>query len=88
MQLVLAGVATTVLLTTLVPEDTFQLRTIGHNVDHNWCIRPLLEHSLLLRFTGGCRILLSAIMGHVVILLVALIINNLDQKKGWPLRWL
>lgn len=83
-----AGVATTVLLTTLVPETTFQLSTIGHNAPHNWCVRPLLEHSLLLRFTDGCRIFLSAIMGHVVILVVAMFVNNLDQEKGYPLRWL
>ena len=83
-----AGLATTILLTTLVPETTFQLSSIGHNAPHNWCVRPLLEHSLLLRFTEGCKIFLSAIMGHVVILTVAMFVNNLDQDKGYPLRWL
>ena len=83
-----AGLATTILLTTLVPETTFQLSSIGHNAPHNWCVRPLLEHSPLLRFTEGCKILLSAIMGHVVILTVAMFVNNLDQDKGYPLRWL
>ncbi len=82
-----ARIATTMLLTTLTPEDTFQLASIGHNDPHNWCIRPLLEHSLLLRFTQGCKIFLSAIMGHVAILLVAMIVNNLDQDKGYPTRW-
>lgn len=82
------GLATTILLTTLVPETTFQLSSIGHNAPHNWCVRPLLEHSLLLRFTEGCKIFLSAIMGHVVILTVAMFVNNLDQDKGYPLRWL
>lgn len=83
-----AGLATTILLTTLVPETTFQPSSIGHNAPHNWCVRPLLEHSLLLRFTEGCKIFLSAIMGHVVILIVAMFVNNLDQDKGYPLRWL
>jgi len=31
---------------------------------------------------------LSATMGHVVILTVAMFVNNLDQDKGYPLRWL
>ena len=75
-------------MTTLVPEDAFQLASIGHNAPHNWCIRPLLENSLLLRFTGGCKIFLSAIMGNTAILLVTMIVNNLDQDRGYPLRWL
>ena len=83
-----AGLATTILITTLVPEDSFQPAGVGHNAAHNWCVRPLLEHSLLLRFTGGCKILLSATLGNVAILLVAMIVNNLDQDKGYPARWL
>lgn len=82
------GITTSLLLSTIVPESTFQPVSIGNNVTHNWCIRTLLEHSLLLRFTDGCKILLSTVIGHVVIILVALIVNNLHPNIGYPKRWL
>lgn len=82
------GVTTALLLSTVVPEDTFQLSNLGHGEAHNWCIRPQMEHSLLLRFTDGCKILLSSVIGNVVIILVALIINNLHPNIGYPTRWL
>lgn len=83
-----AGITTSLLLSTVVPEDTFQSVSIGNNVTHNWCIRTLLEHSLLLRFTDGCKILLATMIGHVVIILVALIVNNLHPNIGYPKRWI
>lgn len=83
---VLAGLATAILITTLVPEDNFQ--QVGIRDGAIWCVRPILEHSLLLRFTSGCRILLAATLGNTAILLVAMIVNNLDQEKGYPTRWL
>jgi hypothetical protein len=85
---VCAGITTSLLLSTVVPESTFQSVSIGNNVTYNWCIRTLLEHSLLLRFTDGCKILLSTVIGHVVIILVALIVNNLHPNIGYPKRWL
>ena len=83
-----AGVTTAMLLATVVPEDSFQLPNLGNGEAHNWCIRPQLENSLLLRFTDGCKILLASMIGMFVILLVALIINNLHPKIGYPKRWL
>lgn len=85
----LAGLATSILLAVLVPENEFQPATLGStHAAHNWCIRPLLEHSLLLRFTQGCKIFLAAIMGQTVLLVVGLIVNNLDPDQGYPSRWL
>lgn len=83
------GVATSILMVTLIPESEFQPTTLAAtHAAHNWCIRPLLEHSLLLRFTQGCKILLAAVIGQVVLLVVALLINNLDLDSGYPDRWL
>ena len=85
----LAGLATSILMVTLVPANEFQLYTLASShAAHNWCIRPLLEHSLLLRFTQGCKIFLAAITGQVALLVVALLVNNLDLDSGYPNRWL
>ena len=82
-----AGITTTLLIVTLVPETSFQDIT-SNGALHTWCIRPLLEHGLLRRFTDGCRILLAATIGQVVIILVAVLINNLHPSIGYPTRWL
>ena len=82
----LAGIATTVLLTSLVPETSFQ-STTSNGAASTWCIRPLLEQGLMLRFTDGCRIFLASLVGQLVILLVALIVNNLHPTSGYPKRW-
>ena len=74
-------------MVTLVPEISFQDIT-SNGALHTWCIRPLLEHGLLRRFTDGCRILLASALGQVVILLVALLVNNLHPSIGYPRRWL
>lgn len=85
----LAGLATSILMVTLVPENEFQPVTVAAtHAAHNWCIRPLLEHSLLLRFTQGCKIFLAAIIGQVALLIVGLFVNNLDLESGYPGRWL
>ena len=49
-----------------------------------------MEHSYLARLTGGCRILLANVMGQVVMVIVALLVNNLDADpaEGYPQRWL
>lgn len=83
------GIATSILMVTLVPESEFQPTTLAAtHAAHNWCIRPLLEHSLLLRFTQGCKIFLAAVIGQVVLLAVSLFVNNLDPYEGYPDRWL
>ena len=84
-----AGLATSILMVTLVPESEFQLSTLAStHAAHNWGIRPLLEHSLLLRFTQGCKIFLAAFIGQFTLLVVALLVNNLDLDSGYPNRWL
>ena len=82
-----AGITTTLLIVTLVPEISFQDIT-SNGALHTWCIRPLSEHGLLRRFTDRCRILVVSVIGQVVIMLVAVLINNLSPSIGHPTRWL
>lgn len=82
-----SGITTTVLLVTLVPENTFR-HTNSHDAAHTWCIRPMLEEGMQLRLIDGSRMLAASIIGQAIILLVALIVNNLDPQTGYPSRWL
>lgn len=86
------GAATALLMTTIAPESTFPARDCLSGDCYNnaaaWCIFSTMEHSYLARLTGGCRILLANVMGQVVMILVAVLINNLDPAEGYPQRWL
>ena len=46
----------------------------------------MLEEGMQLRLIDGSRILAASIIGQVIILLVALIVNNLDPQTGYPRR--
>ena len=47
-----------------------------------------MEHSYLTRLIGGCKILLANIIGQMVMVIVALLVDNLDPKESYPQRWL
>ena len=89
-----AGAATALLMTTIAPENTFPAQHCESGNCYNnaaaWCIFSTMEHSYLARLTGGCRILLANVMGQVVMVIVALLVNNLDADpaEGYPQRWL
>ena len=82
-----AGLTTTLLLVTLEPENTFR-EIFSRDAAHTWCIRPLLKADMQLRLLDGLRMFSASLIGQVVILLVALVVNNLDPQSGYPRRWL